>query len=903
MKTKQTAFRGFDKSFQYDITDDSDVLNNPDWEAEFNETLKHELSLHECMKFQSTWRVSLKKKDDVESKPYFNTKMETVVDVNEIPKIFSSMKQSLKARLDSYQKEGSGWVFNQTLGLYLNVHKYDPLKASSYIDLPPIIKNKQACINPKNKDQKCFMWSILAQIHPTIVHPERISNYKNYENELNFNGIPFPVEIKNIGKFEKQNPDISINCFVSESETSLSIYPKYVTKEKGRKHHVNLLHISKDQNSHYVLIKDFNKLMYTITKHKEKKHFCYYCLNHFSSQQILDKHIPDCCAINDIQKVTLPEEGKHLLTFRNFDKQLAAPIVIYADFECILPTYDSVPRDETTTSFTDAYQSHIPCGFAYKVVSVNPDYTKETVVYRGENAADKFLDALQDEYNTITKIKAEVKPMTDLDEDKFRSAKMCHICRKPLEKDKVRYHCHITGKYRGPAHNNCNLNYKYKSKVPVIFHNLRGYDSHLIMQAIGRTNTEDISCIPYNMEKYLSFTYKNLLFLDSMQFMNSSLEKLAKNLTDYPYVKQEFGDKCGLITRKGVYPYDYLDSFDKFDEPRLPPQGAFYSFLKEEHISDADYTHTKDVWQTFNMKTMGDYHDLYLKTDVLLLADVFENFRAMCLKHYSLDPAHYFSAPGLAWDAALKQSNVTLELLTDPDMHLMIEKGIRGGISVITNRYSVANNPYLPSSYNPEEPKTYIEYLDANNLYGWAMSQPLPVGDFKWVEKMKEGKGYILEVDLEYPEELHSLHSDYPLAPEKMIVTEDMLSPYCRRLKESGPSNIEKLIPNLNNKSKYVLHYKNLEFYQNLGLKVTKIHRIIEFTEKPWLKDYIDFNTNQRKKAANDFEKDFFKLMNNSVFGKTMENVRKHKNVKLVNDVEKRNKLIRKPNFSSMKIF
>ncbi len=172
------------------------------------------------------------------------------------------------------------------------------------------------------------MWCVLAQIHSADSHAERISKYKNYENEFNFKGIDFLVEIKSTSKFEKQNHDISVNCFISDSETELKIYPKYVTKEKGRKYHVNLLHISNNQNSHYVLIKDFNKLMYTITKHKEKKHFCYYCLNNFSSQQILDSHKLDCSAVNDIQQVPLPEEGKNLLTFKNYDKQLAAPFVI-----------------------------------------------------------------------------------------------------------------------------------------------------------------------------------------------------------------------------------------------------------------------------------------------------------------------------------------------------------------------------------------------------------------------------------------------------------------------------------------------------------------------------------------------------------------------------------------------
>ncbi len=274
--------------------------------------------------------------------------------------------------------------------------------------------------------------------------------------------------------------------------------------------------------------------------------------------------------------------------------------MIYADLECILPTYDAVQCDETTTSFTDAYQSHMPCGFGYKVVSVNPSYTKDTVVYRGKDAADKFLDKLQEEYKAITEIKAEIKPMTYVEERDLEMLKFVKYVEKKIVEDdnalknnKVRDHCHITGKYRGAAHNNCNLNYKYKNKVPIIFHNLRGYDLHLIMQAIGRTNTEDISCIPYNMEKYLSFTWKNMVFLNSMQFMNSSLEKLANNLEDYPHVKQEFKDKSNLVTQKGVYPYEYLDSFDKFNDTRLPPQGAFYTFLKEQHISDADYTHAK----------------------------------------------------------------------------------------------------------------------------------------------------------------------------------------------------------------------------------------------------------------------------------------------------------------------
>ena len=199
---------------------------------------------------------------------------------------------------------------------------------------------------------------------------------------------------------------------------------------------------------------------------------------------------------------------------------------------------------------------------------------------------------------------------------------------------------------------------------------------------------------------------------------------------------------------------------------------------------------------------MGEYHDIYLKSDVLLLADVFEEFRNVCMEHYSLDPAWYYTSPGLSWDALLKHSKIKLELLSDVDMLLMFEKGIRGRISMIPNRFGKANNKYMEEKFDSQSPSKYLAYLDANNLYGWVMMKPLPVGDFKWMGG-KEFENWrnmpcILEVDLEYPKELHDLHNDYPLAPERLKI-----------------GNVEKLIPNLWDKKKYIVHHKNLKLYWN----------------------------------------------------------------------------------------
>ena len=317
-----------------------------------------------------------------------------------------------------------------------------------------------------------------------------------------------------------------------------------------------------------------------------------------------------------------------------------------------------------------------------------------------------------------------------------------------------------------------------------------------------------------------------------------------------------------------------MTDWDKFKETKLPPREAFYSKLNMSGAGTKDYEYARRVWKEFGLKDLGEYHDLYLKTDVILLANVFEAFRKVCLKKLWIGSCSLYTAFGLAWKACLKKTGVGLKLLLDPDMLSMFERGIRGGITQSVHRWAKANNPYMGSSYNLNERTNYLQYLDANNLYGWAMSQPLATGGFKWVKvKPKEmsklaklkNKGYLLEVDVKYPKELHDSHNDLPFM--------------CKKLKING---VEKLVPNLYDKVKYVIHIRALNQALKHGLILEKIHRAIKFDQSDWMKEYIDFNTKLRTKAKNDFEKDFYKLMNNSVFGKTMENIRKHRNIKLV---------------------
>ena len=485
------------------------------------------------------------------------------------------------------------------------------------------------------------------------------------------------------------------------------------------------------------------------------------------------------------------------------------------------------------------------------------------------------------------------------------------------------------------------------------------------MQSIPKVQScKDPRVIAKSMEKFIGFTIGRLQFMDSLQHLSSSLDKLVNNLADktqiigckycprrgppnailrhqdiahkgdnlkefkhtvmnqtlpelFPNLYRNFKEKWGhlppeafqMLTRKGVYPYSYMDSFDKFAETQLPPEEAFENDLSKENISEEDHTFVKELWKTFHLQNLGELHDLYMETDTLLLADVFENYRKTILKHYGLDPIHFYTAPSLSWSAGLKFTNVKLEIPNDIKMHLFFDQGLRGGISMVSHPYERANNKQMKEYYDPKTKQSYIMFVDANNLYGWAMSQTLPTGGFKWVQRLKTDvpaltngdktmqemeedacfknmqeweeniknlkddseTGYMFKVDLVYPKNLHldKMHDNFPLAPEAIKIEKDMLSPYQTdlgdRLDVSYGS--EKLCLTLRDKTNYICHYRNLKFYLKHGMKLKKIHKILQFDQSAWLKPYIDLNTQLRQAADNKFDEDQAKLMNNSFFG------------------------------------
>ncbi|XP_065642381.1 uncharacterized protein LOC136074013 [Hydra vulgaris] len=388
-----------------------------------------------------------------------------------------------------------------------------------------------------------------------------IINIKNEDDQLSLNQIT---------QFEKNYQDISVNVYGYENSEVRILHD---SKNNNCKHLIDLLLISNEES---------------LSNHKSY------------------------CETRDSVRIELPLPNS-TMQFTNHNKSIRVPFVVYADVESFIKHIETCETNPNE-SYTKQYQKHIPSKLVVFTASSKTD-----------DVAQIFVYSLQKNIKKIYGIIKFPKKMTftTINKHDFNAAISCHICGKKLNEDKVRDHCHITGKYIGAAHQNCNLNYKVPKFFPVLFHNLSGYDSHLFIKKLSGGK---LSCIPNN-EENLDALSKNLA------------KDQCKNIG-----KLYSGKKLDLLLIKGVYPNDSVDSFKRFNVTQLPTKESFFSKLNDENINDDGYSHAQNVWNEFNCKKFRDYHDLYNISDVLLLDDVSENFRDVCMKCYKLDPAWYYTS-------------------------------------------------------------------------------------------------------------------------------------------------------------------------------------------------------------------------------------------------------------------
>lgn len=593
----------------------------------------------------------------------------------------------------------------------LNINKFNPLRSSAYIPLPKSISAKKAIVNVLNDDVYCFAWSVVSALYPATMNVNRVSSYPHFSTCLNLESIDFPMKLENIKIFEINN-SISINVYGLENVmtngiiTTEVVGPLYYTKNKQLTH-INLLLISSDDgNSHYCWIKDMSKLLRSqLNSHNSKKYFCDGCFQFFYSKNKLDVHQQNDCN-HIVTKIPTTELKinkygeiipQNILQFENFEKQLKLPFVIYADFECVLTPLNYEKPASSEKPYTIDVSEHRPYAFVYFIKCSYDENLSKLEYYFGEDASKVFCEKLELDifriYNDHLKHVVPILALTLEEQNFFENATVCNICDNLFQdgEEKVRDHDHLTGRVRiGAAHSICNLNFKIPKFIPVFFHNLSGYDSHLFIKELCCFE-DQIEVLAQTKEKYISFS-KNIYvdsnwnyekqinekvffkvrFLDSFRFVSESLESLSNNLNSDQCVeiKKRFSEaaKFDIIRKKGVFPYSYIDNINKLKDGELPSKNDFFNELLHEEISDSDYERAKNVWSIFECKSLQDYATVYLLSDCLILTDFFESFRSLCLEKYKLDPAQYFTSPSLSWDAMMRTTRVKLELLTDIDM-------------------------------------------------------------------------------------------------------------------------------------------------------------------------------------------------------------------------------------------
>lgn len=869
-----------------------------------------------------------------------------------IQEVIDKAINEITSKESNYQpSRGSGWSLYTVKRLIVALSKFKALKGNSYIKLAKWVSDKKACVNIKNNDDFCFIYSILCALDTPKIKPERPSHYSSRVNEEIFQGFDYPLSLTDIIKFEKKSlnkypkyPSMAINVY--EATNKKEICPVLVSKNLSAEKTIDLLLLQEGNKKHYVYIKNLSRLVRSqLTKHTEKTYICRRCLWHFSSQDKLSAHTIVCGTFEPC-KAEMPSEGS-IIKFTQYNNKFEHPFVIYYDFESLLVPIDDDNLIQNTgqtkekekkddTSYTIKMKKHVPYSFCIYLVSrVNEEFyepylfratTSEELKLVPQKFIEKLLEILemiQHKYENPQKIR-----MTGEAEQRFQEATICHICEKQFsDGSKHRDHCHLTiandenkkSNYLGAACSSCNQQRQLPRKIPAIAHSASSYDMHTIILAAHNYEPDQFktTVIANTEENYITITkdmikmkkgHLSICFIDSFRFLATSLEKLANNLRveDFTHLNKyvetqqflngEKSDIFNMLKVKGVQPYDFISSLERLEYTEMLKPEDFFDSLNDEKISHEDYEHYKHVWSCLTNKSLGIYSDWYNILDTILIACIFEKFRDVCLKNYNLDAANFVTLPSLSWAAMLKMTNVEIELLSDYSMQLQIEKGIRGGLSQVVKRYCAANNKYL-ANFDKSQSENYLFYIDANNLYGWALCQPLPYKGFKWIEPSTKSteewktiildysdesqEGLILDVHLRYPHHIHDFHSDFPLAPHHYN---------------------KKLCGTLLDKTDYVVHIRNLKLYLQLGLELSAVNKIISFEQRAFLKPFIDFNTTKRAHATSEFERDFYKLVNNAIFGRSMMNLRKRRDIRLATE-DQALKLVRKPTFSRLTMF
>lgn len=912
--------------------------------------------------------------------------------------VVDSMLARVVGSIGDVELRGSDLDVDRVEEITLELVEADMAAGRGWIPLPEWIASSKCVINPKNDDDKCFVYAVAAVDERLKTHRERVDSKKMRKAvaELNTSMLRFPVAVDDaaIAQFETAN-NLSIAIWepvgygsVGEDEPAVGepdegepgegepdadedarskerlVPQRAPTNPRGVV--VNLLYWEQDVDGvrcgHYGLIRNLGGLRSRETSHGDTVHTCRHCLLGLSSAAILAAHEPDClekAVVGTSLKMPAPNT---YMQYTEKGARMMQPLCVYADFESVLEPVEP----GTSSGSTTVLHRHRPCAASARVVDMFGDTVAEGNWFAAD-AEDLRSGYVVHEFTKfIRKWSFELKKLNSKIEIEwgkeplsaphggapdgvtdtrawYESCNKCWVCNEEIQAGlKVADHCHYSGRLRGPAHSACNLALRWPAVLPVWLHNGGRYDMHFITDSLYKKNYT-VDAVATTLDSYITLTLNRRVSIrDSFKHLAGSLEKLTESLVNkrvstdeklradfrstwrlavnWAEQHSEDGEEevnipelFKLLLRKGVYPYEHLSDISKLDAKELPPREAFYSQLSGSGVSEKDYNHAMRVWRVANVKNMREYTELYLRLDVALLADVFEGYRHRSIKGTGLDPAFYPTLPSFGHQVMLRMTKVKFELLSDINMYTVVERAKRGGYSGVLKRLAIANVP-SESNYDPKKPISHIIYKDANNLYGAAMMLHLATGGYRWeldsewtIERImshldlahQQARGALLEADVSFPDECHDRLSSFPVLPEVCEVRTDMLSPYQRMLKEAThapESSGEKLIAHLGPRTRYVIDVRALAYYLSLGVRLDRVHRVLTFDQSDWLGVFVKWCATQRAAAPDTLTRDMFKLVANSVYGRSLMDKRRHGDVVILTcaDVEKENKKIRR---------
>ncbi|XP_072161461.1 uncharacterized protein [Bemisia tabaci] len=848
----------------------------------------------------------------------FKTKNYNIYHEADCQNTYLLFESSIKKESADFYLKGSGWTISKIIGSELRVNKFNVVASSgsSYLPLPI---SSSYVVNCKNRDSRCFMYAMLAK-YVSKGGRERPSSYEQYLDKYDFSCVNFPVEIEEIGKFEKRN-NCSVSVFglgrVGDKET-IRVFPIRVSLREIENRHTDLLYITDESESkfHYCYISNFDSLVRKqITKCKRRIYICKKCFAHKYSPEDLTAHKKLCYAISsDLFIASAPRDL--VKCFKDENKMIPNNFLVFADFESYLEKIDHEPG---LNSFN--FRRHQPLSYAYLIVSTDPNFnTPSPVLYRGKDPhvhfVKKMIEIAQEINESYNDRNSEIimSPSDLLDFENASNCKICHVSFDAPGVVKCRDHSHEyspegESNYRGALCSLCNIKYRHPAHMTVVYHNGSKYDFKYVVQGLQGLPYR-VEIVPASEENFISIKVYvsqrfHIRFIDSYRFLPSSLDKLVSTLDEsaFTYTRRFCSTPAQyrIARRKPVFCYDFVDSPDKLELTEPPAPEHFYNSLTDTAVTPEDYANFLEAWKEFGCRTLGEYYDFYLCCDVNLLADLCLDFRALCLKVYGLDCFNYMTLPSFGFSAALKTTQARIKLFKDYEMTLMTMSGIRGGIVQVGKRYMKPNNP-LCNDYDPSAPHSWGLYLDINSLYAHTMTLSLPYDDYRWLTADELSRldvtavpddaptGYVLDVSIAYPEHLHELHQGLPFL--------------CNNELPPLPSAKQpRLLASFRDRENYIIHYVTLKQALRHGLRLVKINRAFSFSQKPFLKPFIEKNIKLRQTLTSKFHQGVAKLLSNSCFGKFLQNPLKQRRIKLAVNSEQILKLVARVDFLDRTLF